>query len=221
MRKKIILYLLLFPFLTNGQSFLEKMTLKVGIAKSEVDTRVSPKQFREVHTLDDEYLINISFKQPILKNIYVEAGLGYVLSVNDYNVYVNNNYFASGIPYADLHTVGNYYKHQLQPNLAIIYPFLKRKNFTYSAGILWNYNLYINKSIRNSHDGFTFSKWLFEPSLMELYPTANMNYKRFSLELGYRIFNRNYKDDAIDTFLEEGDTYNPIKFRWTVGYRLK
>lgn len=219
MRKKIILYLLLFPFLSNGQSFLEKMSLKVGIAKSEVDTRVSPKQFREVHTLDDEYLISISIKQPILKKLYVEVGLGYVLSVNDYSVYVNNYYF--GRLYADLHTVGNYYKHQLQPNLAITYPFLKRKNFTYSAGLLWNYNLYINKSIRNGYDGFTFSKWLFEPSQMEIYPTANMNYKRFSLELGYRIFNRSYKDDAIDTFLEEGDTYNPIKFRLMVGYRLK
>ncbi len=206
------------------------MTLQVGIAKSEVDTRVSPKQFREEHTLDDEYFVNLSYHQSIYKKLKVTAGLGYSLVVNDYSVYVNNLYFVRAEE--DLHTVGTYYKHQLQPSIALTYPILEKKDFTYSAGILLNYNLYINKSIRNGFDGFTFSKWLLEPSSMELFPTANMDYKRFSLEIGYRIFNRNYKDEAIqtfspnatslqETFLATGDNYNPIKFRLALGYRLR
>lgn len=210
---------LLAPFWCTSQSLLEKTILKIGIAKSEVDTRESPKQFREKHTLDDEYFINITFQQPIFKKLQIMAGVGYSLSVNDYSLYIENIYF--GRFEQDLHTVGTYYKHQLQPNLAVTYSILEKKKLIYSIGLLWNYNLYINKSIRNGHDKFTFSKSLFQPSLMEVYPTISGQYKRFSVELAYRIFNKNYADNAIRSYTATGDNYNPIKLRCTVGYRLK
>ncbi|MBP7273602.1 MAG: hypothetical protein KA974_07160, partial [Saprospiraceae bacterium] len=198
---KTKLYIILFNilFLSNiasTQEWWNNFAIQVGTTAAKPDTRyeylyeqypdgVVEHSKKDFVTYDNEYFVNLLFKQKIYKRLFAQVGLGYAQYFNDFKTPLGS------YEYFDIHEDVFYYRKKLnyqfiQPNIQLNYLINLKNNFHITVGALLVYNYTFNKKV------YYYKKYYFEKNKIEryryeIYPTVSIGYSHFNLELGYRI----------------------------------
>lgn len=165
-------------------------------------------------TKDDEYAVGMVYKHSIHPYINAGFGIGYAQLVQDFFLPADGNgYFMQSILPFFWRDKSHYHMIQLQPSFD-----LKLLNNSSKLGI--NCTGISNISFRKHINLFNLSRHKAEFFSSELYTGIYGGYKRFRLDVGYRLLHWKYRDDAISNNGLSVDNYNLPKWRFLLSYEF-
>jgi hypothetical protein len=163
-------------------------------------------------TLDDEYAIGVTYRHVSTSGINLGIGLGYAKLVQDFLLPADGNgYFMQSIQPFFWRDTSQYHMIQIHPSFDV-------KLINKSAILGLNCTGISNISFRKHINSFNLSRNKTEYFSSEIYTGIYGEFKRFRLDVGYRIFHWKHRDDAIANNGLRVDTYNPSKWRFQLSY---
>ena len=212
----------------HAQSFWNNLNISVDFAAAHHDRRTPerkenpPSRFAISQGLEgiwSPWQFGISVRKPILNwnNISLEAGLGYAREFQNYSRLVNLCFFSSPCPgisrYSD-----NYKIHLVQVPILGSFRLLGQA-LKAELSFLPLFDIY--KKVRSSSGTVIGEKATFDFYSLEVNPGLRYQGNRIGIGINYRI----YQVKKIDWVIfpgsrEKFEDYNPLKFWFSVGYRL-
>lgn len=163
-------------------------------------------------SLDDEYIFGIRYKYITSNLVDFGIGIGYAQLVQDFLLPADGNgYFRQTIEPYFWRDTSHYHIIQLQPTIDIA--FIEK-----SVVLGFNGTGIANISFRKHINRFNLSRNIIEYFASELYTGVYCEYKRFRVDLGYRVLHMKHRDDAIANNGLRVDSYNPSKWRFQLSY---
>ena len=206
----------------HAQSFWDDLTISVDFAATHHDDRrpnrlPSLSENRGERWAPWQYGISVNKKVLEWKNIRLDAGLGYIFEHQTYSRSFNHCHF-TGYPCHEIlmHT-DNYKIHLAQFPVRATFPITG--DLKAALSVLPLFDIY-KKAWRTSGDLLGEKKTIDFYSL-EINPGIRYQINRIGLSINYRL----YQIKKIDPVLfgpttEKIEHYNPLKFWFSVGYRL-
>lgn len=194
-----------------SQSSKHNFSVYLGYGVSTPDKRIISSSIQE-YTMDDEYSVGIIYKYSLFNRVSIGVGMGYAQVVQDFPIRANgHSYFRALIDPVFWRDKSQYHMVQILPSIDIN---LIKSKTVLGINVLGMSNISFRKHI----DRFNLSRNNIEYFASEMYTGAFAEYKKFRLDVGYRVLNLKYRDDAIENNGLETDPYNPFKLRFQLSY---
>jgi hypothetical protein len=211
----------------RAQSFWNDLTISVELAAAQHDIRNSKRKI--IHSIAESpwdtqgrwgtWQYGISVRKHILdwRNISLEAGLGYSLEHLTYLRQINYCFFyGDACPYIGAHS-DNYKVHLAEIPVTVTYPVVG--NLKAELSVLPLFDIY--KTVRSPLGKLIGEKKTIDFYSLEINPGIRYQKDRIVLSMNYRLYQVKKIDRVIfNESKEKLEDYNPLKFWFSVGYRL-
>ena len=212
----------------QSQSFWNDLTISVEFAASHHDKRTPSRKEKSPSIFDipsdsekrwSPWQFGVSVRKDILdwRNISLEAGLGYSLEHLTYLRQINYCFFyGDACPYIGAHS-DNYKVHLAEIPVTVTYPVVG--NLKAELSVLPLFDIY--KTVRSPSGKLIGEKKTIDFYSLEINPGIRYQKDRIVLSMNYRLYQVKKIDRVIfNESKEKLEDYNPLKFWFSVGYRL-
>lgn len=228
----VSLFYALSIYILNAQSEKHSLHVYTGFGVGTPDKRYEFLQNQYVSdvvnvviseikntTLDNEYLLGISYHYQPINRLNFGILLGYAQLKQDFLLPANGRYFNQEIRPFFWRDYSRYHMLQLSPEIKI--DMIKYKSLSIGINTRLISNISFRKEI-NYSDGtandIAVNKSAFFAT--ELYPGIFASLGRVRFDVSYRALHWKYRDDAIANNGLSVDTYNLPKWRFQVSYEF-
>lgn len=226
-KMKSILALLSVSFLLISNSVFaqtKSIYLDIGYATGKPDERRGDPfpnydrgiPFKESYHWDREYFINIGYRKKIKSKYSLSLDLGYSKLIHDYPLSINLGYFGYLIQPLFYKRISYYHRVQLTPSIS----YQLGKSEVFEIGIEGSMVNSINLYKHVENIGTSFTRWKTDLASIELYPSFYLEIKKLRFDIGVRAFHLLLRDDAVGNNYKAADLHNPIKFQFSMGYKI-
>ena len=209
----------------HAQSFWNDLTISVELAATHHDKRTSSRKEKPPSIFDIpsdseerwapwQYGISVNKKVLEWKDIRLDVGLGYIFEHQTYYRSFNHCFFTGYPCVSILLHMDNYKIHLAQFPVRAMFPIVG--DLKVELSVLPLFDIY--KKAKTSGD---LEKKTIDFYSLEINPGIQYQINRIGLAVNYRLYQVKKIDRVIfSSSSEKIEHYNPLKFCFSVGYRL-